>query len=184
MFANMTNVDGFFAGIGIEIDAIALGDAHMGFAEQVNRQATPLPPRSIKRERMLLPFFTLCGGTAFCRGILEALRGKGLSRLHSLLHGALELLQYDTDTRQQDMALQHPFELVFRYSAEKQMRQSAMRILQQFLPRIGRFVEPGFDFFFVVGNVLFPANKRMSGIHLAMPVFSKGYRPKQGKAVP
>lgn len=27
-------------------------------------------------------------------------------------------------------------------------------------------------------------NKRMSGIHLAMPVFSKGYRPKQGKAVP
>ena len=26
--------------------------------------------------------------------------------------------------------------------------------------------------------------KRMSGIHLAMPVFSKGYRPKQGKAVP
>ena len=25
---------------------------------------------------------------------------------------------------------------------------------------------------------------RMSGIHLAMPVFSKGYRPKQGKAVP
>ena len=28
------------------------------------------------------------------------------------------------------------------------------------------------------------ALKRMSGIHLAMPVFSKGYRPKQGKAVP
>ncbi len=27
-------------------------------------------------------------------------------------------------------------------------------------------------------------HKRMSGIHLAMPVFSKGYRPKQGKAVP
>ena len=26
--------------------------------------------------------------------------------------------------------------------------------------------------------------KRMSGIHLAIPVFSKGYRPKQGKVVP
>ena len=26
--------------------------------------------------------------------------------------------------------------------------------------------------------------KRISGIHLAMPVFSKEYRPKQGKAVP
>ena len=39
------------------------------------------------------------------------------------------------------------------------MRQSAMRILQQFLPRIGRFVEPGFDDFLVVGDVLFPANE-------------------------
>ena len=27
-------------------------------------------------------------------------------------------------------------------------------------------------------------NKRMSGIHLAIPVFSKGYRPKQGKVAP
>ena len=27
-------------------------------------------------------------------------------------------------------------------------------------------------------------NKRMSGIHLAIPVFSKGYRLKQGKVVP
>mgnify|MGYP005870186789 CR=1 FL=1 len=26
--------------------------------------------------------------------------------------------------------------------------------------------------------------KRMSGIHLAIPVFSKGYRQKQGKVVP
>ena len=26
--------------------------------------------------------------------------------------------------------------------------------------------------------------KRMSGIHLAIPVFSKGYRPKQGKVAP
>ena len=26
--------------------------------------------------------------------------------------------------------------------------------------------------------------KRMSGIHLAIIVFSKGYRPKQGKVVP
>ena len=26
--------------------------------------------------------------------------------------------------------------------------------------------------------------KRMSGIHLAVPVFSKGYRPKQGKVAP
>ena len=26
--------------------------------------------------------------------------------------------------------------------------------------------------------------KRMSGIHLAIQVFSKGYRPKQGKVVP
>ena len=26
--------------------------------------------------------------------------------------------------------------------------------------------------------------KRMSGIYLAIPVFSKGYRPKQGKVVP
>lgn len=26
--------------------------------------------------------------------------------------------------------------------------------------------------------------KRMSGIHLAIPVFSKGYRLKQGKVVP
>lgn len=26
--------------------------------------------------------------------------------------------------------------------------------------------------------------KRMSGIHIAIPVFSKGYRPKQGKVVP
>ena len=25
---------------------------------------------------------------------------------------------------------------------------------------------------------------RMSGIHLAIPVFSKGYRPKQGKVAP
>ena len=28
------------------------------------------------------------------------------------------------------------------------------------------------------------ALKRMSGIHLAIPVFSKGYRPKQGKVAP
>ena len=28
------------------------------------------------------------------------------------------------------------------------------------------------------------AAKRMSGIHLAIPVFSKGYRPKQGKVAP
>lgn len=28
------------------------------------------------------------------------------------------------------------------------------------------------------------ATKRMSGIHLAIPVFSKGYRQKQGKVVP
>ena len=28
------------------------------------------------------------------------------------------------------------------------------------------------------------AYKRMSGIHLAIPVFSKGYRPKQGKVAP
>ena len=28
------------------------------------------------------------------------------------------------------------------------------------------------------------AIKRMSGIHLAIPVFSKGYRPKQGKVAP
>ena len=27
-------------------------------------------------------------------------------------------------------------------------------------------------------------SKRMSGIHLAIPVFSKGYRPKQGKVAP
>ena len=27
-------------------------------------------------------------------------------------------------------------------------------------------------------------DKRMSGIHLAIPVFSKGYRPKQGKVAP
>ena len=26
--------------------------------------------------------------------------------------------------------------------------------------------------------------KRMSGIHIAIPVFSKGYRPKQGKVAP
>lgn len=26
--------------------------------------------------------------------------------------------------------------------------------------------------------------ERMSGIHLAIPVFSKGYRPKQGKVAP
>ena len=159
MFANMPNVDGFFAGIGIEIDAIALGNAHVGLAEQVNRQAAPLSPRSIKSKCMLLPFFTLGSGIPFCRGILEALGGKGLSRLHSFPHGALKFFQYLADTRQQDMALQHPFKLVFRHSAEKQMRQSAMRILQQFLPRIGRFVEPGFDDFLVVGDVLFPANK-------------------------
>lgn len=30
----------------------------------------------------------------------------------------------------------------------------------------------------------FSYNKRMSGIHLAIPVFSKGYRPKQGKVAP
>lgn len=41
MFANMANVDSFFAGIGIEVDAIAPSNAHMGLAEQVNRQATP-----------------------------------------------------------------------------------------------------------------------------------------------
>ena len=28
------------------------------------------------------------------------------------------------------------------------------------------------------------SDKRMSGIHLAIPVFSKGYRPKQGKVAP
>ena len=33
-------------------------------------------------------------------------------------------------------------------------------------------------------GLLLTIYKRMSGIHLAMPVFSKGYRPKQGKAVP
>ena len=30
----------------------------------------------------------------------------------------------------------------------------------------------------------FLLDKRMSGIHLAIPVFSKGYRPKQGKVAP
>lgn len=30
----------------------------------------------------------------------------------------------------------------------------------------------------------FKAFKMMSGIHLAIPVFSKGYRPKQGKVAP
>lgn len=34
----------------------------------------------------------------------------------------------------------------------------------------------------VVGN--YGTGKRMSGIHLAIPVFSKGYRPKQGKVAP
>ena len=27
-------------------------------------------------------------------------------------------------------------------------------------------------------------SKRMSGIYIAIPVFSKGYRPKQGKVAP
>ena len=31
---------------------------------------------------------------------------------------------------------------------------------------------------------IFHFTKRMSGIHLAIPVFSKGYRPKQGKVAP
>lgn len=125
MFANMANVDGFFAGIGIEIDAIAPSNAHMGLAEQVNRQAAPLSPRSIKSKCMLLPFFTLGSGIPFCRGILESLGAK-VSRLHSFPHGALKFFQYLADARQQDMALRHIPELVFRYSAEKQMRQSAV----------------------------------------------------------
>ena len=33
-------------------------------------------------------------------------------------------------------------------------------------------------------DALYKYNKRMSGIHLAIPVFSKGYRPKQGKVAP
>ena len=40
---------------------------------------------------------------------------------------------------------------------------------------------------FGVGSMLhamFAAIKMMSGIHLAIPVFSKGYRPKQGKVAP
>ena len=37
-----------------------------------------------------------------------------------------------------------------------------------------------------IGIVYFSKDqhKRMSGIHLAIPVFSKGYRPKQGKVAP
>ena len=33
-------------------------------------------------------------------------------------------------------------------------------------------------------NLSIQYTKRMSGIHLAIPVFSKGYRPKQGKVAP
>ena len=154
----MANIDVFFAGIGIEVDAIPLSNAHMGFAEQGAFYSVSLCIGIRKAECMLFSVCALCGGTAFCLGILESLGAK-VSRLHSFPHGALKFFQYLADARQQDMALRHIPELVFRYSAEKQMRQSAVRILQQFLPRVGRFVEPGFDALLVVGDVLFPANK-------------------------
>ena len=37
---------------------------------------------------------------------------------------------------------------------------------------------------FRVFALLLNALKSMSGMHLAVPVFSKGYRPKQGKVAP
>ena len=103
----MAHVDGFSAGIGREIDAIAAGNARMGLAEQRALYGISLCIGLRKAEYMFLSFFPLRGSAAFYRTILEAPGRKGLSRLHGFLHGALELLQYGADTRQQDIPLRH-----------------------------------------------------------------------------
>ena len=66
-----------------------------------------------------------------------------------------------------------------------QVRLALLRLLQ--LPEntaVSLEKDDDLDFVDSGGGKSLVSLKRMSGIHLAIPVFSKGYRPKQGKVAP
>lgn len=55
MFVNMADVGGSLAGIGRKIDAIAVGNAHIGVTEQANSRAAPSPV-ALKVNECFYPF--------------------------------------------------------------------------------------------------------------------------------